>query len=473
MLSNIRNFSKTIFAKILLVIIIIPFVFWGMGGIFNSGNTNNIVKLNNHSISTQDFINYINNSKIDSKKLKENIDKNILEEILSSLISKTILDMEIKRLNLILTNNSLAHAIKNNQNFLDKTKKFSRLKYEKFLISQNLSATQFEKKYENAELKKKLFTYISGGIKSPIFLTNNFYLEQASKLEISFINLNNNYKKIDEFTDNEIKNFVEENKAQLKKDYIDFTYLKITPNDLTNSNEFSKLFYKKIDEIENKISNGSSIENLSKDYKISPISKKNFLLSEENNIFENKIYAQRNNDTIQLLEENNFYIIYQVNRINKVLPSFEDNEFINEIKRTLYQIKKYEYNQELLIKISNKEFKNKNFDALSRDNTKNILLNSIKDTKKFTADSLKVLYSLPINSFTLITDNNKNIYVAKILKIIRRNISKNSNEFINFKNQAEIKLRDNLFSSYDLFINNNYEIKVNQKTLEKVKNFFK
>ena len=108
MLSNIRNFSKTIFAKILLVIIIIPFVFWGMGGIFNSGNTNNIVKLNNHSISTQDFINYINNSKIDSKKLKENIDKNILEEILSSLISKTILDMEIKRLNLILTNNLLS-----------------------------------------------------------------------------------------------------------------------------------------------------------------------------------------------------------------------------------------------------------------------------------------------------------------------------------------------------------------------------
>ena len=38
MLNNIRNFSKTIFAKILLVIIIIPFVFWGMGGVFNSGN---------------------------------------------------------------------------------------------------------------------------------------------------------------------------------------------------------------------------------------------------------------------------------------------------------------------------------------------------------------------------------------------------------------------------------------------------
>ena len=38
MLNNIRNFSKTWFAKILLVIIIIPFVFWGMGGVFSGGN---------------------------------------------------------------------------------------------------------------------------------------------------------------------------------------------------------------------------------------------------------------------------------------------------------------------------------------------------------------------------------------------------------------------------------------------------
>ena len=42
--------------KYLLVIIIIPFIFWGMGGVFNSGNSNNIAKINNYSISTQDFM---------------------------------------------------------------------------------------------------------------------------------------------------------------------------------------------------------------------------------------------------------------------------------------------------------------------------------------------------------------------------------------------------------------------------------
>ena len=50
MLHNIRKFSKTFLAKIVLVIMIIPFVLWGMGGVFNSGNTNNVAKINNKSI---------------------------------------------------------------------------------------------------------------------------------------------------------------------------------------------------------------------------------------------------------------------------------------------------------------------------------------------------------------------------------------------------------------------------------------
>ena len=89
MLNNIRNFSKTWAAKILLIVIIIPFVFWGMGGVFNRGNTNNIVKINNYTVSTQDFINHLNSSNIDANIIKKNIDDNILEEFLGNLISKT------------------------------------------------------------------------------------------------------------------------------------------------------------------------------------------------------------------------------------------------------------------------------------------------------------------------------------------------------------------------------------------------
>ena len=77
MIRSLRNFAKTKIAGIFVFIIIIPFVFWGMGSIFNSGNTNNIAKINNTNISTQDFMDYLNNAKLSSQVIKDNLEKNI------------------------------------------------------------------------------------------------------------------------------------------------------------------------------------------------------------------------------------------------------------------------------------------------------------------------------------------------------------------------------------------------------------
>ena len=79
MLGKLRNFSKSKLAIILVAIIIVPFVFWGMGSVFSGGNTNNVAKINNKNISTQDFIEFVNNSRIDPNELKKNINNNVLE----------------------------------------------------------------------------------------------------------------------------------------------------------------------------------------------------------------------------------------------------------------------------------------------------------------------------------------------------------------------------------------------------------
>ena len=101
MIGSFRNFAKTKFAGLLVFIMIIPFVFWGMGSMFSSGNTNNVAKINNSNISTQDFINHINRSNIPDETIRKNLDKNILEELLSTLISSSLLDLEIEDLSLI------------------------------------------------------------------------------------------------------------------------------------------------------------------------------------------------------------------------------------------------------------------------------------------------------------------------------------------------------------------------------------
>ena len=111
MLKNLRGFSNTKLAGVLIAIIIVPFVFWGMGSVFSGGNTNNVAKINNKSISTQDFLQYVNQSRINLEYVKENIENNALEEILTGLVSNKLLEMEIESLNASFSENILANKI--------------------------------------------------------------------------------------------------------------------------------------------------------------------------------------------------------------------------------------------------------------------------------------------------------------------------------------------------------------------------
>ena len=146
MIGSLRNFAKTKFAGLLVVLMIIPFVFWGMGSMFSSGNTNNIAKINNTNISTQELIDHINRSNVPQKTIKENLDKNIIEDLLSTLISTTLLDLEIKDFNISISETTLLKKIKMNKDFLNDDGVFERTKYEKFLLENNESAPNFELK---------------------------------------------------------------------------------------------------------------------------------------------------------------------------------------------------------------------------------------------------------------------------------------------------------------------------------------
>ena len=50
---------------------------------------------------------YLNQSGLSQQVIKENIDKNVIEELLSSLVSMTLLDLEIKDLNLVVSEEML------------------------------------------------------------------------------------------------------------------------------------------------------------------------------------------------------------------------------------------------------------------------------------------------------------------------------------------------------------------------------
>ena len=478
MLNNIRNFAKTKSAGVLVAILIVPFVMWGMGGVFSGGNKNNIAKIGKENISTLDFQNHLNLLNIELEKIKKNIDNNIIEEILGGLISKKMLSIEVNDLKLIISDKTLNKKIKENENFLDESNKFSRTKYEKFLLSNRITAPEFESRLRQSELQKDLFNYIGGGVYTPLFLVNKNFKDQAKKVTIDYINLTNNYKQKNAFTNDDILKFVDKNKENLKEKFVSFKYSKITPKNLIGLDEFNNLFFEKIDDLESEISNGSSFENLIEKFNLEQNIIENFKIDnvKYEDKFYKKIYENSETKKLELLDENDFYILYEVIDVKKILPDIKDEKFITKIKEDLFNKSKNDFNYELIKKISQNNFNQNNFEEISASNssgTKNIEISSVNDNKKFTIDSVKHLYSLPKNSFGLIGDEDKNIYLIKIIDVSYKDISKNSENFSSYKNQANDKIKETIFDSYDLFLNTKYNIKINEKTLERVKNYFR
>ena len=472
MISSFRNFAKTKFAGLLVFIMIIPFVFWGMGSMFSSGNTNNIAKINKTNISTQDFIDHINRSNIPDQTIKANLEKNIIEELLSTLISTTLLDLEVKNFNILISKEALSKKIKSNKNFINESGIFDRMKYEKFLLENNQSAPAFELKLRGRELQKNLFDYIGAGTTTPKFLAKKLYEEENRKIEIEYINLENFYKKKEEFTDTEIRNFLNENEDQLKVEYIDFDYAIINPKNLIGIDEFNQAFFDKIDDIEIKISNNEDIRSILQDSKIKIIEVKNFKHSSEKSDIEKKIFALRN-IKFDIIENKNDYILYKVNKTENRTPDLNDVSLKNEILELINQKNKFDYNSELFERIKNNRFDDNDFKKMGDNKTEKLFVNSIKDNKKFDINSIELLYSLPIDSFTLINDDNNDIYLVKIKDIINYSIDNDDEKFKEYSNKENTNTRRNILKSYDLLLNEKYNVVLNQKTIERVKNFFK
>ena len=472
MIGSFRNFAKTKFAGILVFIMIIPFVFWGMGSMFSSGNTNNIVKINKTNISTQDFIDHINRSNIPQQTIRNNLDRNIIEELLSTLVSTTLLELEVKDFKILVSEETLLKKIKTNKNFQNDNGDFERLKYEKFLLENNQSAPAFELRLRGRELQKSLFDYIGAGTISPSFLTKKLYEKENKKLEIQYINLKDSYKKKKEVKISEINNFLDENKEQLKTEYIDFSYTVINPKLLIGVDEFNQTFFDKIDEIEVDISNNISLEEIAIKLNIQPINIVDFKLSPKANDIEKKIFEARN-IKFDIIENNDDYILYQINKSEEKSPDLKDAEFKEDIINLILQKNKFDFNKELLEKIQNEKFNDNDFLKLGKEKVQTTTLNSIKDNKKFEINAVELLYSLPLNSFTLINDENNQIYLAKIKKTINQSIDLNDDNFKNYTDKQNTNNKQNILKSYDLLLNKKYNVVINEKTIERVKNFFK
>ena len=473
MMETLKNFGvKKLGGVILIVIIVIAFGFGGFGGGFSTNNQNNIAKINKTNVTTQDFMDYLNQSNISQQAIRENLDKNIIEELLSGLISTTLIDLEVEDFDLSITELTVLKKIKENKNFHDENGAFQRTKYEKFLLSNNMSAPMFEIQLKNRELQKHLFDLIGAGTVTPDFLIKKMFEEQNKTLDIKYFAMSSQYKEKNSYTNEELEQFVKENADQLKRDFIDFKYAVLNPKNLIGLEEFNQDFFDEIDAIENKISQGETFESILENINVDIKEVNKFVASSAMESNEDIIYSKKSTK-LDIIENGDNFLLYSITDKYELAADLNDEATRDDMIELVYQKGKFDLNRSILEEIQKKEFDNNKFNEMGANNLKTISLNSINDHNTFEENSVKILYSLPINSFTLVSDKDNEIYLVKVINSKDKPYSENDDNYLKFVQNQNTENRKSILASYDQLLNNKYNVQLNQKTIDRVKNYFK
>ena len=96
MLTSIGKKTKSLLVKIFVGIIILPFIFWGMGDVFRGGNLNIVASIDSEKISTQEFLNYVNRLNLSDQERKDLKKTDLLEKILSDYTGRKIIALEVE-----------------------------------------------------------------------------------------------------------------------------------------------------------------------------------------------------------------------------------------------------------------------------------------------------------------------------------------------------------------------------------------
>ena len=262
MATSIGKLSKSFFLKLLVGIIILPFVFWGMGDVFRGGNQNVIATVDSTKISTQEFVNYINRLNLNEEQIKNLSKTDLIEQILSDYIGKKVMELEIEKLGVVVSDNALRDIIKNDKTFF-KDKKFSRTEYEKFLIKSGITAPQFEANIVEQEKRRQFLSSLAGGIVIPEILAKKEFRKENQTKMIKYIDLDKYHSK-NKPSQESIKELYEKNKNVFIAEFKSIRYAEIKPALISGSENYNENFFKQLDVIENNVLDGQSFEETAK-----------------------------------------------------------------------------------------------------------------------------------------------------------------------------------------------------------------
>ncbi len=484
MITSIGKFSKSFFIKLLVGIIILPFVFWGMGDVFRGGNQNVIASIDAEKISTQEFVDYLRRLNLNENQIKNLPKTDLIEKILSEYIGKKVMILEIEKLGITVNDNSLRSIIKNDKLFF-KDNKFSRTEYEKFLITSSVTAPQFEENIAEQEKRRQFLTSLSGGIVIPEKLIIKEYRKENQKKIIKYIDLEEFHLK-SKPSEKSKKDLYERNKSIFIKEFKTIRYAEITPEKISGNKEYDESFFKQLDVIENNVLDGQSFDEAAKNVNLKVIlierinsnkedesKNKNQIISD--NLFK-KIYKISSIKSPEIINIENKYYLAEVSNVEKINRPINDPEVQEALNAQIDFKNKIEKNTSLIKDISMGAFNKESLLKFAKDNKLVVKDYEIKDLKQneiFTEAIIKRIFMTKDGKIDLITNNTlTKSFLILAVKTEYNDLSKESNEYEQYEAKARLNLINRIYQSHDNNLNKKYKVELNQRTIERVKNSF-
>ena len=484
MLTSIGKFSKSFFVKLLVGIIILPFVFWGMGDVFRGGNQNVIASVDSEKVSTQEFVDYLRRLNLSKDQIKSLPKTDLIEKILSDYIGKKVMKLEIEKLGIEITDNSLRKIIKNDEMFF-KDKKFSRTEYEKFLIKSGVTAPQFENNIVEQEKRRQFLSSLSGGMVIPELLIKKEYRKENQIKTIKYIDLEKFHSKNNP-TDENKQELFERNKDIFFSEFKTVRYAEITPDKISGSEEYDENFFKQLDIIENNILDGQSFDETIKNDNLQFISiekinakkedaNKNKVKKISDELFK-KIFNLKSLNSPEIINLNNKYFIAEITKIEKINRSISDPEVQEALNAQLNFKSKIENNTSIIKDISMGAMNKEKFAKFALDNNldiKDYKIENLKQNDIFSEDIIKRIFLTKDGAVDLIANNTlTENFLILIEKTEYKNLKKNSNLYDQYEAKARLNLINKIYQSHDNNLNEKYKVEFNERTIERVKNSF-
>ncbi len=483
MATSIGKLSKSFFLKLLVGIIILPFVFWGMGDVFRGGNQNVVATVDSNKISTQEFVNYINRLNLNEQQRKNLSKTDLVEQILSDYIGKKVMSLEIEKLGIVINDNALRDIIKNDKSFF-KDNKFSRTEYEKFLIKSGITAPQFESNLIEQEKRKQFLSSLAGGIVIPQILVEKEFRKENQTKTIQYIDLEKYHSK-NKPSQESIKKLYEKNKEVFFTEVKSIRYAEIKPEFISGGKEYNENFFKQLDMIENKVLDGQSFEETVKANNLKTLEFSKINRKKENeaktkinlpdNLFK-KIYNLKAPLSPEIINIESKYYLAEVIEEEKKNRPISDPEVLEALNAQLNFKKKIENNTSLAKDISLGAFDGDNFKKFADKNgllVKDYKISNLKQNDVFDEGLVKRIFLTKDGNINLITNSTfTKSFLLSTKKTEYKKLDKKGNEFEKYEAKARLNLINKIYQSYDENANQNYKVEINQRTIDRVKNSF-